>query len=139
MNQNPSTENIITDTLPRINEFRRIYRIMSRRWLVVAGAVIIFLFLFISAFGPLIAPYDPYEQNLSQTLQQPSIAHPLGTDAYGRDTLSRIMYGTRISLLVGVVAVTIAGVIGIFLGLIAGYFGGWIANIIMRIIDALMV
>jgi peptide/nickel transport system permease protein len=139
MNQIPSTENSNMQSLPKTNELRRISRIILRQWAVVIGLVVIVLFLFISIFGPLIAPYDQYEQNLSITLQQPSSAHPLGTDGYGRDTLSRMIYGTRISLMVGVVAVTIAGVIGILLGLVAGYFGAWIGNIIMRLVDTLMV
>ena len=89
-------------------------------------------------FAPLIAPFDPYEQDLSSRLAHPSKSHLLGTDELGRDLLTRIIYGARISLLVGVVAVTIAGVIGMTLGLIAGYFGAWINTIIMRFTDALL-
>ena len=89
-------------------------------------------------FAPLIAPFDPYEQDLSSRLAQPSKSHLLGTDELGRDLLTRIIYGARISLLVGVVAVTIAGVIGMTLGLIAGYFGTWTNTIIMRFTDALL-
>ena len=111
---------------------------MFGRKIVLFGTILIFIFLFLSAFGPWVAPYDPYVQNLGEVLQQPSSQHLLGTDAFGRDTLTRLIYGARISLMVGVVAVTIAGVIGIFLGLLAGYYGGWIDTIIMRIMDTLM-
>jgi peptide/nickel transport system permease protein len=125
--------------ITRENEFKRIARVMVSRWVVIFGLIIVFVFLLIAAFGPLIAPFDPYEQDLhGGALAQPSGSHLLGTDALGRDVLSRIIYGTRISLMVGVVAIAIAGVIGISLGLVAGYFGVWINNIIMRLMDALM-
>lgn len=89
-------------------------------------------------FAPWLARYDPYKQNLREVLQSPSAQHWLGTDTIGRDVLSRVIYGTRNSLLVGVVALGIASIIGMSLGLIAGYFGGWVGNIIMRMIDAMM-
>ena len=123
---------------PRVSGFRRILRVMAGRKVVIIGVVLIFIFLFIAAFAPLIAPYQPNEQDYTVVLQQPSAQHWLGTDAFGRDTFTRLLYGARISLMVGVVAVTLAGVVGIFLGLVAGYYGGWIDNVIMRIIDTLM-
>ncbi len=131
-------QNVGVDVLPKASGFRRILRVMFGRKIVVIGAVVALAFVFISIFGPFIAPHDPYKQVLGDALQQPSRQYLLGTDAFGRDTLSRLIYGTRISLMVGVVAVTIAGVVGIFLGLVAGYFGLWVDQIIMRIIDALM-
>jgi peptide/nickel transport system permease protein len=76
--------------------------------------------------------------NLEDSLQKPSSQHLLGTDKIGRDVLTRILYGSRIALLVGVVAVTASGALGMFLGLLAGYFGGWVETIIMRVTDALM-
>jgi ABC-type dipeptide/oligopeptide/nickel transport system permease subunit len=91
-----------------------------------------------AVFAPLLAPYDPYQQNLNNILDKPSLNHPLGTDTVGRDTLSRIIYGSRTSLLVGVVAIFMASAIGMFLGLISGYFGGITNTVIMRLIDALM-
>jgi ABC-type dipeptide/oligopeptide/nickel transport system permease subunit len=89
-------------------------------------------------FAPLLAPYDPYEQNLDRTMEKPSTEHWLGTDTVGRDTLSRIIYGSRTSLMVGLVALGMAAGIGMSLGLAAGYFGGLTQGIIMRIMDALM-
>jgi len=124
--------------IPRIGEFRHITKMMFSRWVVKFGAVIIAVFIIIAIAAPWLAPYDPLEQNLWTTLQHPSKAHPLGTDDLGRDTLSRLMYGSRISLMVSVVVVTIAGVIGMSMGLLAGYFGGWLSAIIMRITDTLM-
>jgi len=123
---------------PRLNEGRRILRVISGRWINIIGLAIIGVFLIIAIFAPLIAPYDPNRQDLKATLQSPSTQHLLGTDELGRDTLSRALFGARISLMVGLVAVTIAAVIGTALGLCAGYFGSWTETIIMRIIDALM-
>ena len=138
INQVQSSDNVIVQIPPKKSEFRRAVRVMFGRKVVLVGVLLLFIFIFISIFAPFISPYDPYTQNLGETLQQPSSQHLLGTDAFGRDTLSRLFYGARISLMVGVVAVTIAGIIGIFLGLLAGYFRGWTDNIIMRVIDALM-
>jgi peptide/nickel transport system permease protein len=123
---------------PKTSELRRIVKIMFGRWVVVGGAVIILLLVVVAFFAPLIAPYDPNEPNLGAIRLQPSSQHLLGTDEVGRDTLSRVIYGSQISLIVGIVAVTIAGVVGIGLGMIAGYFSGWANNIIMRFIDALL-
>ena len=89
-------------------------------------------------FSPLLAPYDPYHLSLREMLQQPSLHHLLGTDELGRDMLSRLIYGSRIAILVGAVAVTVSGTIGILLGLLAGYFGGWVDSTIMRFMDTLM-
>lgn len=136
--QNTIDAAVLSKAPPRISGFRRVMRVMAGRKVVIIGAVLILIFLFISAFAPLISPYNPNEQDYTVILQQPTAQHLLGTDAFGRDTFSRLLYGARVSLMVGVVAVTLAGVIGILLGLIAGYYGGWIDNIIMRIIDTLM-
>jgi ABC-type dipeptide/oligopeptide/nickel transport system permease subunit len=100
--------------------------------------VIIAVLLISAVFSPLLAPYNPYEQNLEETLKSSNSAHWLGTDAIGRDTLSRIIYGTRTSLMIGIVAISIAAFIGMFLGLIAGYFGGQTYAFVMRFIDAQM-
>ncbi len=129
---------ITENTVPRVSELRRIARVMFDRWVVVGGAVVILIVIIIAVFAPLIAPYDPYETSLPDILQSPSRIHLLGCDELGRDFLTRIIYGSRISLMVGFVAVSIAGSVGMVLGLIAGYFGGWIGNIIMRFIDALL-
>jgi peptide/nickel transport system permease protein len=123
---------------PRVSELRRIVRVMFGRWVVVLGTVIIALLILTAIFAPFLAPYDPLDQNLRATLQQPSREHLLGTDELGRDLLSRIIYGSRISLLVGAVTVTIAAGVGMLLGLIAGYFRRWADTLIMRIVDALM-
>lgn len=122
----------------RTNELKRFFRVFLGRGLVVFGMVVILVFLILAIFAPQIAPYNPLERNLSEALQEPSAQHLLGTDAIGRDTLSRLIYGTRISMFVGVVVVFIAGGFGVTLGAIAGYFGGVTSAIIMRVMDALM-
>jgi peptide/nickel transport system permease protein len=122
----------------RLEGWRHFIMVLFQRKVVIFGAVVILLLIITAIFAPLIAPYDPYEQNLQETLQQPSWGHILGTDALGRDTLSRIIYSSRISLLVGIVSVGIAAGVGILLGLIAGFFGRWLNMIIMRFVDALM-
>jgi peptide/nickel transport system permease protein len=119
-------------------EKRRILRVLISRKIVVFGIIVILIFVLSAIFAPILAPYDPYEQNLQQTLQQPGANHWLGTDAIGRDTFSRIIYGSRTSLIIGFVAIFMASIIGMFLGLIAGYFGGKIYTIFMRFIDAMM-
>ena len=104
---------------PRTNELRRIFKVMFGRWVVTGGAVVILILIIIAIFAPLLAPYDPDTTDLKAILAQPSSQHLLGTDEVGRDVLSRVIYGSRISLLVGIVGVSIAGVIGIALGLLA--------------------
>ena len=123
---------------PRVSTFRRFARVFLGRGVVVFGLVVIVVLMITAIFAPWIAPYDPYKQKWDNALAQPSLEHPLGTDSLGRDTLSRIIFGTRVSLLVGIIAITVAGTIGMSLGLIAGYFGGMTYAIIMRCIDALM-
>jgi len=121
-----------------ISESRRFLRVMFSRWLVVFGMVIIILLILVAIFAPWISPYDPYKVNLPESMQQPSWNHLFGTDEMGRDVLTRIIYGSRIAVLVGFVVVTLAGAVGMLLGLLAGYFGGWTETIIMRFMDALM-
>lgn len=117
---------------------RRIFDVFMGRKLVVFGLIVIILVVVSALFAPFIAPYNPHKLQLGDALATPSVAHPLGTDPLGRDILSRIIYGARTSLMIGVVAVGTAAVVGIVLGMIAGYFEGWISVIIMRFIDALM-
>jgi len=123
---------------PSISEFAYIRRVLLSRGVVVFGLIIILILIITAIFAPLMAPYDPYDQDLDQVLQQPSWEHLLGTDSLGRDTLSRIIYGSRNSLMVGLVALCIAATIGMTIGLVAGYFGGWINTVFMRFIDSLM-
>ena len=106
--------------------------------LTVAGMVLIALFALGAISAPLIAPANPLKQVLSARLKPPSSAHLLGTDQLGRDVLSRMIYGARISLLVGVVVVGLAGSLGTFVGLLAGYGGGWLDEVLMRLTDVFL-
>jgi peptide/nickel transport system permease protein len=126
------------ESRPQYSEWRRIARIFFRRKISVIGLVIIVGLIITAIFAPQLAPYDPYVTETGNKLQQPSSAHWLGTDSLGRDTLSRILYGARTSLLVALGAMGLAAVIGQTMGLIAGYFGGWVFQIIMRITDGMM-
>lgn len=106
--------------------------------IAVISLIIIISLAFIALFAPFIAPHDPIEQNLEKRLSPSSKEYPMGTDELGRCLLSRIIYGTRISLQVGVVVVGIITVIGVILGLISGYFGGTVDEIIMRFVDVVL-
>ena len=122
----------------RVNEWRRFRRVFLSRGVVVFGLVILLLVFFTAIFAPWLAPYDPYKPGTGKSLEHPSSEHLLGTDILGRDTLSRLIYGSRTALMVGFISVTIAGIVGVGLGLIAGYTGGGTNLIIMRTMDALL-
>ncbi|MBI5039456.1 MAG: ABC transporter permease [Nitrospirae bacterium] len=110
----------------------------KRNKLAVIGGIIV-LTLFITAiFAPLLSPYDPNSINVKHILEPPGSTHPLGTDDLGRDILSRMIWGARISLAVGFVAVGISTMVGILLGAVSGYYGGWIDRILMRFVDIML-
>lgn len=123
---------------PRVSEWKRFRRVFFGRKLVLFGSFIIALLILAAIFAPLLAPFDPLKISLSERLQGPSWHHWLGTDNYGRDTLSRLIYGAQTSLFVGLVSVGLAAAVGMVLGGVAAYYGGWLNAIIMRFIDALM-
>jgi ABC-type dipeptide/oligopeptide/nickel transport system permease subunit len=114
---------------------RRAWRRFRHHPPALVGLGIIVVFLLLAVFAPLISPYDPVAQDLSSAVQSPSSAHWFGTDQLGRDIATRLMYGTRISLLIGVLAVLIGLVIGVPLGMVAGYYGGWADLAISRAAD----
>jgi peptide/nickel transport system permease protein len=123
---------------PQYSEIKRIFSVFFGRPLPVIGLFIIVILILAAIFAPLIAPYDPYKMDILHKLQPPNREHLLGTDSLGRDTLSRIIYGSRTSLIVGISAIGFSTIIGLTLGLIAAFFGGALYQIIMRFIDALM-
>jgi peptide/nickel transport system permease protein len=144
--QNPATVGVAilhgAAAQPSMSEWKRArHSLIAARWPILA-LVILFLMGILAVFGPQIAPRDPNRQSLIERLKPPMsadaegvIAYPLGTDALGRDILSRVIYGARVSLAVGFAAVAIGGLMGSALGIIAGYFGGRIDDIIMRLAD----
>lgn len=116
---------------------RSVYRFFGRSWLAMFAMAVMVAFVFAGIFAPFLAPQDPNAQDLLARLQPPmSPDHLLGTDSLGRDVLSRLVYGTRVSLVVGFAAVAISGLIGVVIGLLSGYFGGWVDTAFMRIVDA---
>ena len=117
---------------------RRALRRLFKRKGAVLGLAIIVLFVAMAVFAPLVAPYDPIVQSWTAVRKAPSAAHWFGTDEVGRDVLARVIYGTRASLLAGVISVVIALSIGVPLGLIAGYLGGPIDMLLSRITDAML-
>jgi peptide/nickel transport system permease protein len=133
-----TTSTEFVEAPPRVNEWKRFRRVFFQRKLVVFGMVVIFILLITAIFANFLAPYDPYIGVFSESLQPPSAHHLLGTDIQGRDTLSRLIYGSRTAIEVGFITVGIAAAIGVILGLLAGYLGGVTNMIIMRIMDALM-
>jgi ABC-type dipeptide/oligopeptide/nickel transport system permease subunit len=115
-----------------------VYRKLLNDKLTVFSISILIIVLLCSFLAPFIAPYNPYHQSLAERRKGPSQRHWLGTDEFGRDILSRLIYGARNTLLIGVLSVSIGLFIGTFLGLIAGYYGGFIDILIMRIIDLML-
>lgn len=116
----------------------RIRSLARQNKLAAFSAVLILLIILIAIFAPLIAPYDHLAQNLAQRLQHPSAAHLLGTDELGRDVLSRLIFGARISLTIGLVPTLISMMIGTALGMCAGFYGGKVDFIIMRMADVML-
>jgi peptide/nickel transport system permease protein len=129
-----------TAALVAYKQRRRLTRSRSikpwyRNGSLMAGIVIVGLLVLVAVLAPVIAPYSPITQHLENALESPSPAHWLGTDKFGRDVLSRLIWGAQVDLRVGFLAVLIPFVIGSTLGAIAGYFGGWLDTVLMRIVD----
>ncbi len=119
---------------------RRPARDIVRHPLVLASLAVIATMVFVAIAAPWVAPYDPYEQSLETRLGPPiwaggSFAHPLGTDQLGRDVLTRLMFGARVSMAIGVMAVLVSGVLGVAAGVVAGFYGGLVDEVLMRLAD----
>ena len=117
--------------------YRPVLRRLWRNKAAMVGLVVIGVMAVAALLAPLIAPYDPTAQNPLLQLQHPGLAHLMGTDEFGRDVFSRIIYGTRPSLAVGFIAVGIATVAGLAVGVTAGYCGRWVDNVLMRVMDVI--
>jgi peptide/nickel transport system permease protein len=115
-----------------------ILALLLRRHAARFGSTIVLIFLLLTLLAPILVPYDPYDQDLSSALSPPSATHWLGTDQYGRDVLSRVIFGSRTALLAIVVANGLALILGCILGLIGGFFGGSLDAVIMRLVDVLL-
>lgn len=117
--------------------WKKTVKTLFSRKIAAFSAIVVAIFVLMAIFAPLIAPYDPNYPDFAAFLQGPGKDHILGTDNYGRDVLSRIIYGTQVSLIIGVLAVIIACIAGTFFGMVAGYFGGIIDDVITRIMEAI--
>ena len=113
-------------------------RFLRRQPLAAGGAAIVAGLVAAALLAPVLAPSDPFEQNLYQRLAPPSLSNPLGTDEFGRDIFSRILYGARISLRIGIVCIAIALTSGTLIGVTAGYFGGAVDTALMRVVDLML-
>jgi peptide/nickel transport system permease protein len=122
-------------------EWVTLLRRLARRRTALFGMLVVLAVMLAAVAAPLVAPFDPLEQDIGQRLREPGWqdeqgrVHPLGTDHLGRDILSRVVFGSRIALLVGLAAVVISGVLGMLIGLVAGYFGGRLDDFLMRLAD----
>lgn len=128
----------IQDEYVSENFFKEALRSMKKNRMATAGGITILLIILIAIFAPFITPYDPYIVDLNNQFIKPNFVHLLGTDMYGRDVLARIIYGARISLLIGIVPTTITMIIGTFFGIISGYYGGKNDFIIMSIVNMVL-
>jgi peptide/nickel transport system permease protein len=120
-------------------EIGAFWRTFVRNRLAVGGGIVVSFLVALAVLAPLLAPWDPNKPDTRRILTPPSPSHPLGTDQIGRDVLSRVLYGARVSLAVGFVSVGIAAIIGILLGAVAGYRGGLVDAAIMRVVDLMLV
>lgn len=114
------------------------WRRLRQNKIAIAGAVIVLALILAALLAPVLAPHNPLSGNIIDRLQAPSAAHWFGTDSQGRDVLSRIIYGSRISIQVGVISVGIALFIGTLIGAAGGYYGGWVDNVLMRVVDIML-
>jgi glutathione transport system permease protein len=121
----------------KITPFSIFWHKFKRRYTAMAAGFFIVLLVLTAVFAPLVAPHDPFETDYSLSMMPPTFSHPAGTDLYGRDILSRIIYGSRISLAVGFTSVFVGALVGVTLGLVSGFFGGFLDGLIMRTSDVL--
>ena len=126
------------DVAPRVSRRVRAWRQLRKSRLALPGAGLVLIFVVLALAAPLIAPGDPFAVNLTAILQPPSLAHPFGTDDLGRDILSRVLYGARLSLAEGFFSVGIAMAIGVPVGMLSGYVGGRTDQVLMRLIDIML-
>jgi peptide/nickel transport system permease protein len=123
---------------PAVAKPNSVWQALRKNRMSWIGIGLLLLIVIAAVFAPWLAPFDPFQQNIASRLEPPSAEFWLGTDSYGRDVLSRLIYGSRVSLLVGFVAILIAMCIGSALGILAGYVGGMVDQIIMGLVDVLL-
>lgn len=134
----PTTGSFVEVEKTQPTRWSSFYKKLSKNKAAIVGTIIVLIFVILAIIAPLIAPYDPKLPDMSKKLQTPSSEHWLGTDDKGRDILSRILFGARISLTVGILSTCLGAFVGIVLGIVSGYYGRWLDSLIMRICDVLL-
>lgn len=129
---------ITSFTLRPIASLKYYWYILKQNTLTSIGLAIIVALLFIALFAPWLSPYDPYETNPLEVLQPPNLAHPFGTDTWGRDIMTRVFYATFLDISLAISSVLIASAVGVIIGAILGYVGGKLSELLMRVIDVLL-
>ncbi|MBN1316070.1 MAG: ABC transporter permease [Anaerolineales bacterium] len=122
----------------RQSPWKKAMREFTRNRMALFGLIIVLVLILVALMAPILAPYDPYEMDIKARFSPPTLQHLFGTDNFGRDIFSRILYGARISLQVGIVSVVIGLVIGVLVGAIASFIGGAVDNVVMRLMDAFL-
>jgi len=122
----------------RLPRGRSLLRAFVRNRMALLGLVLLALVFSGALVGPAVSPYETVGQNISERLQGPSLSHPMGTDELGRDTLTRVLAGGRVSLAVGALATAVALLVGVLVGALAGFFRGWVDNVLMRLVDLML-
>jgi len=121
--------------LKKKSRFAMTWRQLRKNKVAMASLVVLIILILVAIFAPYLAPYGYEVADKRHALEGPSPEHPLGTDRLGRDVLSRLIWGSRQSISIGILAILISAILGIFIGSIAGYFGGWVDNLLMRLLD----
>jgi len=136
---NQTTAETLRDEPGPVRESRSLWSDARSRLLrnpvAMAGGAVVIALIIVAIAAPFIAPYDPMDQDLANSMAGPSMTHLAGTDVHGRDIFSRIIHGTRISLRIGFLGMLLGCVVGVVLGLVSGYYGGWLDTVIMRLLD----
>lgn len=120
------------------SQFKAIFKRFCKNKMAVFGSIVVIFMILVAIFAPLLAPFPYEEQHLSDTLQAPNSTYWFGTDQYGRDIFSRMIYGARISMLVGFGAMALGAILGSIVGSVSGYFGGVVDNLLMRVVDVIL-
>ena len=119
------------------SQFKQVIKRLSQNRFAMTGLVILILIILSSILAPILTPYNPEEFNATVSFSGSTLSHPLGCDKFGRDMLTRLLYGGRYSLVLGFLAAAASAVVGLILGTVSGYFGGWVDNLVMRFLDIL--
>ena len=133
-----SEQTVTRQRRPKLEYYKTMWKRLKKNKAALVGGFLIILFIITAFVGPLLLSQDPNEVQVANKLQPPSAEHWFGTDNYGRDIFTRIIYGMELTLRVGFLSVAIGGAVGVVFGIVAGYYGGWIDTVIMRIMDVLL-